>query len=210
MFSKFYKLKSKQRNFSSMQNIKKVGHKISIPLIEIPEENPEITQKMSLTPVTAFFNGHFKYFDKNQTKKWKPYKDLSYYNRKYINRKRKEENKYIKNNILMTPHNTGQYLAHIHQGFNFMKRKSSDIDKNITDLECSEQIKCFEDEDDMEIGELGDIDKDMQIFREKKIERRLSGGSDIQNLNSEEKCDNEKYYDEVINFDVKKFESSIF
>ena len=199
-----------------MKEIGKGDHKISISLLEIPEENiymPENVKK-SLTPITSFLNGKFKFFDKNQTKKWKPYKDLSYYNRKYINRKRKEENKYNKNNILMTPHNTGQYLAHIHQGFNFMKRKSSDVDKNITELECNEKIKCFEeeeDENDMGIMELGDIDKDMQVFREKKIERRLSGGSDIKNLqDEEEKFDFEKYKSEINNLDVRKFESSIF
>ena len=111
----------------------------------------------------------------------------------------------------MTPHNTGQYLAHIHQGFNFMKRKSSDIDKNITDLECSEQIKCFEDEDDIEMSELGDIDKDMQIFREKIIKRRLSLGNEIQNIpDGDEKFDFEKDEDEVSNLQVREFESSIF
>ena len=196
-----------------MQSIKEGDHKINDSFLEIQKKNPYImeNEKKSLSPVTDIFNEKFKYFDKNQNKKWEPYKNYSYYNRKFTNKKRKEENRSNNRNYTqMTPHNTGQYLAHIHQGFNFMKRKSSDLEKNITDLECSEQIKCFEDEDDMEIGELGDIDKDMQIFREKKIERRLSGGSDIQNLNSEEKCDNEKYYDEVINFDVKKFESSIF
>ena len=196
-----------------MQSIKEGDHKINDTFLEIQKKNPSImeNEKKSLSPVTDIFNEKFKYFDKNQNKKWEPYKNYSYYNRKFTNKKRNEENRSNNRNYTqMTPHNTGQYLAHIHQRF-LTKRKTSCLDKDINDLNFNEQIKCFEDEDDIEMSELGDIDKDMQIFREKIIKRRLSLGNEIQNIpDGDEKFDFEKDEDEVSNLQVREFESSIF
>ena len=188
----------------------------SLVLAKISEEeslNNINNSKISSTTISSIYNGNFKYYDKYQTKKWKSFKNMS-----FINKKRKNIYKSFDKEFPRTPHNTGQYLAHIHQGFDFKKQKALNSDKKITDLACNDGIKYFDDEDDLEINGLGDLDKDMQIFREKEIQRRLSVDENELKNHLLKSQDDINYNIDVGNFErndienleIRKIKSTIF
>ena len=89
-------------------------------------------------------------------------------NKKLLNNKRKDK-KRNKNEMPQTPHNTGQYLSHIHQEYE-PKKKCSQVEKENDDLECKD-INCFEDADE-DLDELGNFDFD--FINDKKRERLMS------------------------------------
>ena len=91
-----------------------------------------------------------------------------YYNANQRFLKYKRKNKKIKNEMPETPHNTGQYLSHIHQEQE-SKRKSSQ-DKNDDEFALN-GISCFNDDID-DIDDLGDFDFD--FINDKKRERIMS------------------------------------
>ena len=88
--------------------------------------------------------------------------------KKFMNNKIKE-----KNNIGMlmpqTPHNTGQYLSHIHQEFD-SKKKPTQSCTNLDNLGIKEEINGFEDDCDEE--SLGNFD--FQFIEDKKRDRLMS------------------------------------
>ena len=88
-----------------------------------------------------------------------------YYNGNQRFLKYKRKNKKNKNEMPETPHNTGQYLSHIHQEFQ-QKRKSSQ-DGNDEDLDFN-GISCFDDD----LDDIGDFDFD--FINDKKRERLMS------------------------------------
>ena len=89
-------------------------------------------------------------------------------NKKFLNNKRKDK-KRNKNEMPQTPHNTGQYLSHIHQELE-PKKKFSQAEKETDDIECN-YINCFEEDDD-DCDELGNFDFD--FINDKKRERIMS------------------------------------
>ena len=85
-------------------------------------------------------------------------------NKKFLKNKRK--NKRNKNEMPETPHNTGQYLSHIHQVLE-PKRKNSLDEKDTEDFALKE-ISCFDDDDE----DLGEFDFD--FISDKKRDRLMS------------------------------------
>ena len=69
-----------------------------------------------------------------------------------------------------TPHNTGQYLSHIHQEFD-SKKKSSQSGEDADNLGVNEEINFFE--DDCDIDSLN-INFDFQFIEDKKRDRLMS------------------------------------
>ena len=80
-----------------------------------------------------------------------------------------------------TPHNTGQYLSHIHQEFD-PKKKSSEKN-NIDELGCNEIISCFEEDNEDDIDDLCNFNFDFEFMKDKKRERLMSmEGKDLHNF----------------------------
>ena len=100
----------------------------------------------------------------------------------YLKNKRKDKDKNrIRQEMPNTPHNTGQYLSHIHQEFD-PKKKSASLNKEIDELGCNEIISCFEDEDD-DFDELGNGNLDFEFVEDKKRDRLMSmEGKDLHNF----------------------------
>lgn len=121
-----------------MENNMSKNIKINIDLYDRdPEEDQNKPIKMSLTPCSSkvFDNEKFvpkSYQGKNSDfrKKWNHNK-----NKKFLNNKRKD--KKFNSQFCETPHNTGQYLTHIHQELLGPKRKES---KDIEDKEVNDQF----------------------------------------------------------------------
>ena len=110
----------------------------------------------------------------------KPYKGNFNGKKHFLKNKRKDKNR-IRQEMPNTPHNTGQYLSHIHQEFD-PKKKSSSLNKEIDDLGCNEIISCFEDEDD-DFDELGNFNLDFEFIEDKKRDRLMSmEGKDLHNF----------------------------
>ena len=121
-------------------------------------------------------------------------------NKRFLKNKRK--NKKIKNKMPETPHNTGQYLSHIHQEFE-PKRKTSQDGKNIDELGFHE-ISCFDDD----VDDIGDFDFD--FVNDKKRERLMSmEGKDLQDFlfKQNENEDNNKLSKSDIKIDEIKEEN---
>ena len=109
----------------------------------------------------------------------KSYKNSN--NSKFLNKKRKEKNK---NTVPETPHNTGQYLSHIHQGFDPKKKsneinKEKDIDKNkdkddkdMNNLD-NNNINLFED-DGEDLDDFGNINYDFEFIKDKNRDKLMS------------------------------------
>ena len=97
-------------------------------------------------------------------------------NKTLLSKKRKDKNK-NKNVIPETPHNTGQYLSHIHQGYEPKKKsnhknKDKDKDKNINHSPNKKEIALFE--YDEELDDFGNIDFDYQFIEDKKRDKLMS------------------------------------
>ena len=103
----------------------------------------------------------------------------NYGNKQFLKNKRKDK-KRNKNDIPETPHNTGQYLSHIHQEFE-PKRKSSQIEKENENDESENYINGFEDDNEDDFDEIGNLDYD--FVNDKKRERLMSlEGKDLQDF----------------------------
>ena len=96
------------------------------------------------------FNGNNKYYFNG--------------NQRFLKYKRK--NKKNRNEMPETPHNTGQYLAHIHQEL-ASKRKTCQDGNEVDELDLN-RISCFDDD----IDDIGDFDFD--FINDKKRERLMS------------------------------------
>lgn len=221
-----------------MENNLTKGCKINISLYDINNSKEE-DNKMSLTPCSKiFYEGELvpnlfpkKKFDFYK-KKWKSNKE-----RKFLNNKRKEKNFHtsqFKPSMQETPHNTGQYLSHIHQEMG-IKRKSSkngekemksDENENLNDNENDEHcfIGCYEsDGDDFGFCDYND-DSDFEEHYNKKRDRLLSlEGKDLENFifkstplpntipeTEQENNISEKNLQMVSNLSAKKKNSDIF
>ena len=86
-------------------------------------------------------------------------------NKKFLKNKRKDKRR---NKIKMpeTPHNTGQYLSHIHQEFEPKRKTSSQLEKGIDYFEFKEANSFDED--------LDDLDFDYEFINDKKRDRLMS------------------------------------
>ena len=105
----------------------------------------------------------------------------SFYGKKQFLKNKRKDKKRIRQEMPDTPHNTGQYLSHIHQEFD-PKKKSSSLNKEIDELGCNEIISCFEDEDD-DFDELGNVNLDFEFIEDKKRDRIMSmEGKDLHNF----------------------------
>ena len=100
----------------------------------------------------------------------------------YLKNKRKDKDKNrIRQEMPNTPHNTGQYLSHIHQEFD-PKKKSSEKN-NIDELGCNEIISCFEEDNEDDIDDLCNFNFDFEFMKDKKRERLMSmEGKDLHNF----------------------------
>ena len=146
------------------------------------------------------FNSHIK------TPKNKYIHSKFYYNQNKKFLKNKRKNKRNKNEMPETPHNTGQYLSHIHQELE-PKRKSSMDGKNSEDFVLNE-ISCFDDDDDEDLGEF-----DFDFINDKKRDRLMSmEGKDLQdflfkpneNENGNENEDNNKLSKSDLNLNLQE------
>ena len=100
-------------------------------------------------------------------------------NKQFLKNRKKDKNR-IKQEMPDSPHNTGQYLTHIHQELS-KKNKSSSSSKDTGDLIGSEIISCFEDEDNLD--DFGNLNLDFQFLEDKKRDQLMSlEGEDIQNF----------------------------
>ena len=100
-------------------------------------------------------------------------------NNKFLNKKRKN-----KNTVPETPHNTGQYLSHIHQGFDpkkkqieINKEKDADKDKDKDDKDMNNldnnNINLFED-DGEDLDDFGNINYDFEFIKDKNRDKLMS------------------------------------
>ena len=100
-------------------------------------------------------------------------------NKQFLKNRKKDKNR-IRQEMPDSPHNTGQYLTHIHQELS-KKNKSSSSSKDTGDLIGSEIISCFEDEDNLD--DFGNLNLDFQFLEDKKRDQLMSmEGEDIQNF----------------------------
>lgn len=144
-------------------------------------ENEKKLQNLDLFPnksdigpiINSFkYNNHQNNFLSKYPKKH--HKGNKYYSndhKNFLKNKRRDKNS-IRYQMPETPHNTGQYLSHIHREFD-SKRKSSNTGKEKDNLGCDEQISCFED-DDEEVESLGNTNFDFQFIEDKKRDRLMS------------------------------------
>ena len=120
-------------------------------------------------------------------------------NKKFLKNKRK--NKRNKNEMPETPHNTGQYLSHIHQVLE-PKRKNSLDEKDTEDFALKE-ISCFDDDDE----DLGEFDFD--FISDKKRDRLMSmEDKDLKDFlfkpNNNENEDNNKLSKSDLNLNLQE------
>ena len=103
----------------------------------------------------------------------KKYKNNYKGNKNFSNSKRNNKNK-MRYKIPETPHNTGQYLSHIHQE-SFNKKKASQLTNNIgvDDKGDNAQMDYFVDNDD-ENEDMGDFNFDFQFIQEKDRDKLIS------------------------------------
>ena len=100
-------------------------------------------------------------------------------NKQFLKNRKKDKNR-IRQEMPDSPHNTGQYLTHIHQELS-KKNKSSSSSKDTGDLIGNEIISCFEDEDNSD--DFGNLNLDFQFLEDKKRDQLMSmEGKDIQNF----------------------------
>ena len=129
---------------------------------EPTEMNLDLYQNKSEQKISLFKS--YPQLQKNTFSSY-PKKLTKYFhgNKKFLKNKRKEKKR---NKIIMpeTPHNTGQYLSHIHQEFE-PKKRSQQIDKENNDFEFNE-INSF-DED------LENFDFDYDFINDKKRDRLM-------------------------------------
>ena len=105
---------------------------------------------------------------------------IKYNGNKQLLKNRKKDKKRIRQEMPDSPHNTGQYLTHIHQELS-KKNKSSSSSKDTGDLIGNEIISCFEDEDNSD--DFGNLNLDFQFIEDKKRDQLMSmEGKDIQNF----------------------------
>ena len=104
-------------------------------------------------------NNHNKNYHKNNNQKY-------FYN----SNKRKKDKKYIKNEMPETPHNTGQYLSHIHQE-SFNKKKVSQLDEDANDN--NEHINYYIDNED-DNDDIENINLDFQFVKDKDRDNIMS------------------------------------
>ena len=151
--------------------------KIQLDKLDLFPSKSEIPLRMSSfkchTPKNNFLSkSHFK-----------PYISNKYYfngNKRFLKNKRKDKNS-IRCEMPDTPHNTGQYLSHIHQEFD-PKKKSSEKN-NIDELGCNEIISCFEEDNEDDIDDLCNFNFDFEFMKDKKRERLMSmEGKDLHNF----------------------------
>ena len=120
----------------------------------------------------------------NHINKWKkklylPNKINYNGNKQFLKNRKKDKNK-IRQEMPDSPHNTGQYLTHIHQELS-KKNKSTSSSKDTGDLIGNEIISCFEDEDNSD--DFGDLNLDFQFIEDKKRDQLMSmEGKDIHNF----------------------------
>ena len=149
--------------------------------------------------------------NKRQKKLYLPSK-INYNGNKHFLKNRKKDKNRIRQEMPDSPHNTGQYLTHIHQEF-CKKNKSPSSSKDTGDLIGNEIISCFEDEDNSD--DFGDLNLDFQFIEDKKRDQLMSmEGKDIHNFlfnhkekEKEEAGDNQNMNDKVksgINFNEIK------
>ena len=141
--------------------------------INIYKSYPQIFNSSKKSPNNKYIHSKY-YFNKNK---------------KFLKNKRK--NKKNKNEMPETPHNTGQYLSHIHQELE-PKRKSS-LDGIKSDDFIENEISCFDDNDEEDIGEF-----DFDFINDRKRERLMSmEGKDLPDfLFKPEKNENENENEE--------------
>ena len=125
-------------------------------------------------------------------------------NKKFLKNKRK--NKRNKNEMPETPHNTGQYLSHIHQVLE-PKRKNSLDEKDTEDFALKE-ISCFDDDDE----DLGEFDFD--FISDKKRDRLMSmEDKDLKDFlfkpNNNENEDNNKLSKSDLNLNLQEIKEEI-
>ena len=97
----------------------------------------------------------------------------------FIKNKRKDK-KRIRQEMPDSPHNTGQYLSHIHQELN-KKNKSTSLSKDNDELIGNEIINDFEEEDNSD--DFQNLNLDFPFFEDRKRDQLMSmEGEDIQNF----------------------------
>ena len=104
-------------------------------------------------------------------------KSFSKSNNKFLNKKRKEKNKNMV--VPETPHNTGQYLSHIHQGLdpkkksNVINKEKDKDDKKENNLENNNKINLFED-DEENLDDFGNMNFDFEFINDKNRDKLMS------------------------------------
>ena len=125
-------------------------------------------------------------------------------NKQFLKNRKKDKNR-IRQEMPDSPHNTGQYLTHIHQELS-KKNKLPSSSKDTGDLIGNEIISCFEEEDNSD--NFGDLNLDFQFIEDKKRDQLMSmEGKDIHNFlfnhNEKEKEEEEDGDNHNINNKVK-------
>ena len=123
-----------------------------------------------------------KYHQKNKKNKY-------YYNSNVNKNHKRKDKKGMKNEMPKTPHNTGQYLSHIHQEC-FNKKKASQLNKDINDNDM-ENINFYEDNED-DNDDIDNINLDFQFIQDKERDKIMAlEGKDLHDFLFKPNGDNE-------------------
>ena len=135
----------------------------------------------------------------------KKYKNNYKGNKNHLNTKRNNKNK-MRYKIPETPHNTGQYLSHIHQE-SLNKKKASQLNNNIdiNDRGNNAQMDDFIDNDD-DNDDMGDLNLDFQFIQDKDRDKLISleGKNLYDFLFNEKGNEKDKYSNDNPNDNIKR------